>query len=117
DLASPLDDGADDWQSPIAPLWEVKPPRGASGKRFVDLQNDVSASDVELAHREGYVSVEHLKRYTTLGMATDQGKLGNVVALALMAELRGRAIPEMGTTTYRPPYTPATIGALVGGKT
>ncbi len=114
-IGSPIEESVDDWLSPIAPLWDVQPWR-RSGKRFVDLQNDVSVSDVELAHREGYVSVEHLKRYTTLGMATDQGKLGNVTALALMAGRQSRAIPEIGTTTYRPPYTPVTIGALAGGE-
>ncbi|GIK97076.1 MAG: sarcosine oxidase subunit alpha [Alphaproteobacteria bacterium] len=106
----------DAWATPIAPVWDVKP-LNRSGKRFVDLQNDVSVSDVELAHREGYVSVEHLKRYTTLGMATDQGKTANVVALALMARLSGRSVPETGTTTYRPPYTPVAIGALAAAET
>jgi sarcosine oxidase subunit alpha len=101
------------WKDPIRPLYEVKI-AGAKLKSFVDLQNDVTAEDVRLAHREGYVSVEHLKRYTTLGMSTDQGKMGNVVGLALMAEALGKDIVEVGTTTFRPPYTPISLGALSG---
>ena len=84
------------------------------GKSFVDQQHDVTASDVELANREGFQSVEHLKRYTTLGMATDQGKTSNISGLAIMAEVSGRSIPETGTTMYRPPYVPVSIGALAG---
>jgi glycine cleavage system aminomethyltransferase T len=84
------------------------------GKAFVDFQHDVTAADIRLAHREGFRSVEHLKRYTTLGMATDQGKLSNVNGLALMAELTGNGIAATGTTMFRPPYTPVTIGALAG---
>jgi sarcosine oxidase subunit alpha len=87
---------------------------GLSGKVFIDLQNDVTAADVRLAHREGYVSVEHLKRYTTLGMGTDQGKTSNLPALELMAELTGASPEKVGTTTFRPPYTPVAIGALAG---
>ena len=83
-------------------------------KAFVDFQNDVTADDVALAAREGFRSVEHLKRYTTLGMATDQGRTSNVAGLAMMAALTGRSIPETGTTTYRPPYTPVAIGAFAG---
>ncbi|HUY83350.1 MAG TPA: glycine cleavage T C-terminal barrel domain-containing protein, partial [Steroidobacteraceae bacterium] len=88
------------------------PPR--HGKAFLDFQNDVTTRDVELAHDEGYVSVEHLKRYTTLGMGTDQGKTSNVNAARLMANLRSVELPAAGTTTYRPPYTPVSIGALAG---
>jgi sarcosine oxidase subunit alpha len=84
------------------------------GKAFVDLQNDVTADDIALAHREGYRSVEHLKRYTTLGMATDQGKTASVPGIAIMAELTGRGIEGTGTTTFRPPWTPVAIGALAG---
>jgi sarcosine oxidase subunit alpha len=94
-------------------LWSV--PAGKPGaKRFVDLQDDVTAEDIALAAREGYTSVEHLKRYTTLGMGPDQGKTSNVVGLALLAEATGRSIPEVGTTTFRPPYTPVTLGAFPG---
>ncbi|WP_208646587.1 2Fe-2S iron-sulfur cluster-binding protein [Mesorhizobium waimense] len=86
----------------------------AAGKAFVDIQMDVTTQDIALAHREGYESVEHLKRYTTLGMGTDQGKTSNFYALSAMAGLRGMAVPEVGTTTFRPPYTPVAIGALAG---
>ena len=74
----------------------------------------MTSADVRLAHQEGFVSVEHMKRYTTLGMATDQGKMGNIIGLALMAEALGKDIPEVGTTRFRPPYTPVAIGALAG---
>lgn len=84
------------------------------GKAFVDFQMDVTTGDIELAYREGYESVEHLKRYTTLGMGTDQGKTSNFPALAAMAALRNATIRETGTTTFRPPYTPVAIGALAG---
>ncbi|MGF1610664.1 MAG: sarcosine oxidase subunit alpha family protein [Kiloniellales bacterium] len=97
----------------IEPLWRVTAGK-RGGKAFVDLQNDVTADDVALAAREGYRSVEHLKRYTTLGMATDQGKTANVNGLALLAEALGKPIPEVGTTTFRPPYTPVAMGALAG---
>jgi sarcosine oxidase subunit alpha len=81
---------------------------------FIDFQNDVTLSDVDLAWAEGYRSVEHLKRYTTLGMATDQGKLSNMAALGRLAEKQCVAIPEAGLTTFRPPYTPVTMGLLAG---
>ena len=84
------------------------------GKAFIDFQHDVHADDVELAHREGYVSVEHLKRYTTMGMATDQGKTSNMGALSAMAAARELPIEQVGTTTFRPPFTPVTVGALAG---
>jgi sarcosine oxidase subunit alpha len=93
------------------PVWRVT---GGRGKAFVDLQHDVADTDVELAAREGYRSVEHLKRYTTLGMATDQGKTSNIAGLAIMAEVTGRAIAQVGTTIFRPPWTPVAIGALAG---
>ncbi len=89
-------------------------PRGAGGKAFVDFQNDVTTRDLALAHEEGYAAIEHLKRYTTLGMGTDQGKTSNLNAIHLMAALRGVGIAEAGTTTFRPPYTPVSIGALAG---
>ncbi len=81
---------------------------------FIDFQNDVTAADVDLAWREGYRSVEHLKRYTTLGMASDQGKTSNLVGLARMAAALGKSPPEVGLTTFRPPFTPVTFGALAG---
>ena len=86
------------------------PKADAPGRRWIDFQNDVTLKDVALAAREGYVSVEHLKRYTTLGMATDQGKTSNVNGLAAMAALTGRSIDETGTTTYRPPFVPVPMG-------
>ena len=102
--------------SAIPPVWVM--PQGAPiqlrSKMWLDYQNDVKVSDVQLASREGYVSVEHTKRYTTLGMATDQGKLSNINGLAVLAETLGQEIPQVGTTTFRPPYTPVTIGALAG---
>ena len=98
---------------PVVPLWEVRVP-GRKLKSFVDPQHDVTAQDVRLAAQEGYASVEHMKRYTTLGMATDQGKTGGVVGLALLAEALDQTIPETGITTFRPPYTPVPIGALAG---
>ncbi|MFT5504168.1 MAG: heterotetrameric sarcosine oxidase alpha subunit [Gammaproteobacteria bacterium] len=101
------------WETPIDPLYEVTVP-GKSLKSFVDPQHDVTTADIRLAHLEGFVSVEHLKRYTTLGMATDGGKVGNIIGLALMADAQGKEIPEVGTTTFRPPYTPISIGALKG---
>ncbi len=96
----------------IMPVWSA--PQNGKGKAFVDFQSDVTTKDVKNAHQEGYQSVEHLKRYTTLGMGTDQGKTSNINALALMAEHRGITIPEAGTTTFRPPYAPLTMGAIAG---
>jgi sarcosine oxidase subunit alpha len=95
-----------------APVFEIK----AGGKSFVDFQHDVTAEDVRLAHREGFISVEHLKRYTTLGMATDQGKTSNVPGLAIMAETLGKPIPEVGTTRFRPPFTAVSIGSLAAER-
>ncbi|MBZ9956154.1 sarcosine oxidase subunit alpha [Mesorhizobium sp. BR1-1-15] len=95
-----------------APVFEIR----ASGKSFVDFQHDVTSEDVRLAHREGFVSVEHLKRYTTLGMATDQGKNSNVPGLAIMAEALGKPIPEVGTTRFRAPFAPVSIGSLAAER-
>lgn len=108
--------GARDDGLNIEPLWSMQALLGRKlpGKHFVDLQNDVTEADIRLAAREGFRSVEHAKRYTTTGMATDQGKTSNVAALALLADATGRTIPEVGTTTFRPPYTPVTFGALAG---
>jgi sarcosine oxidase subunit alpha len=103
----------DDEATNLAPLWFVSP-LAANTKAFVDFQNDVTSEDVALAAREGFRSVEHLKRYTTLGMATDQGKTSNINGHAIMAALTDLAIPELGTTTFRPPYTPVAISAFVG---
>jgi sarcosine oxidase subunit alpha len=97
---------------PLA-LWEVTAP-GLRGKAFVDFQNDVTSADIALAAREGFAAVEHLKRYTTTGMGTDQGKTSNMNALALLSGITGESIPQTGLTTFRPPYTPVTFGALAG---
>ncbi len=83
-------------------------------KMFVDFQNDVTAKDIKLALKEGYRSIEHIKRYTTTGMATDQGKIGNINALGIISKFSGIPINELGTTTFRLPYTPVTFGALAG---
>jgi len=102
---------ASDEPAAIKAFWYVKEsPRRA----WVDLQNDVTTKDIALSHQEGFRSVEHLKRYTTLGMATDQGKTANTVALAVMADCSGKSIPETGTTIFRPPYSPVAIGAFAG---
>ncbi len=100
----------------LEPVWFV-PATGAlneGNKHFVDFQNDVTAADLELAAREGYRSVEHIKRYTTLGMATDQGKTSNINALGVLTGALQSAIPQIGTTTFRPPYTPISFGAIAG---
>ena len=116
-LAGPdMPDGG--WQRDAASVSALTAADGkAAPMAFVDLQHDVKTSDIALAHREGYVSVEHMKRYTTTGMATDQGKTSNLNALAGMAQLRGRSIPQVGTTTFRPPFTPIAFGAIVGHET
>ncbi|GAB3630026.1 FAD-dependent oxidoreductase [Pandoraea terrae] len=103
-------------QAPLQPLWLAgDPARAARGpKQFVDFQNDVAASDIRLAAREGYHSVEHVKRYTAMGFGTDQGKLGNINGMAILAAALGKTIPETGTTTFRPNYTPVTFGTLAG---
>jgi sarcosine oxidase subunit alpha len=88
--------------------------RDRKGKVFIDFQNDVTTHDLALAYEEGYESLEHLKRYTTLGMGTDQGKTSNIAAAQLMAALRGIDAHTAGITTYRPPYTPVSVGALAG---
>ena len=90
-------------------------PQGVPGsKAFVDWQNDVTTRDLALALREGFVSVEHIKRYTTTGMATDQGKTSNLNALGFVAQQLDKAIAEVGLTTFRMPYTPVTFGSFAG---
>ena len=90
-------------------------PAGDGGRRsFVDLHNDVTAADIALAAREGFAAIEHVKRWTTLGMGSDQGKTGNIAGLALLSQALGRAIAETGTTTFRPPYVPVSFGLLAG---
>jgi sarcosine oxidase subunit alpha len=102
--------------TPLEPLWRVPatldPDR--CPKQFLDFQNDTCVSDVRLAVREGYRNVEHVKRYTALGFGTDQGKLGNIIGMAVLAEALGKSIPDVGTTTFRPPYTPVSFGVCAG---
>ena len=97
---------------PVEALWSPRDP--ATFKAFVDLQNDVTARDIRLAVREGFRSIEHIKRYTTNGMATDQGKTSNLNGLQIAAGALGATAPGVGLTTFRPPYTPTTFGALAG---
>ncbi|MEO0369121.1 MAG: sarcosine oxidase subunit alpha family protein, partial [Pseudomonadota bacterium] len=106
-------------QSPIEPLWRIpinadKPWDGP--KQFVDFQNDVGVADIHLAVREGFQSVEHVKRYTALGFGTDQGKTGNIVGMAVLADALDKDIQSTGTTTFRPNYTPVTFGAVAGAE-
>ena len=108
DLALPA---ADDAPYRIQPLWAVPTKKRA----WLDFANDVTVKDVALSAQEGFRSVEHMKRYTTQGMAPDQGKNSNVSALAVLADATGRAIPETGTTTFRPPFTPVSIAAMGAG--
>ncbi|MBU3740486.1 MAG: FAD-dependent oxidoreductase, partial [Rhodoferax sp.] len=100
----------------IRPLWEAPHVLATSRapKKFVDYQNDVGASDIHLAVREGFESIEHVKRYTAMGFGTDQGKTGNINGMGIAAALLGKRIPEVGTTTFRPNYTPVTFGLLAG---
>ncbi len=103
-------------EAPMLSVWmmPMNAPYKLRAKAFLDFQNDVKASDVALAAREGFTSVEHTKRYTTLGMATDQGKLSNINGLAILAESLNTPIPQVGTTTFRPPYTPISLAAIAG---
>ena len=106
-------------QAPLESLW-FAPATGKyneGNKHFIDYQNDVTAADLELAQREGYESVEHTKRYTTFGMATDQGKTSNLNGLGVLSEATGKTIPEIGVTTFRPPYTPFSFGSIAGPLT
>ncbi|MFU8899417.1 MAG: sarcosine oxidase subunit alpha family protein [Roseinatronobacter sp.] len=115
---APADDRVAD-AAPMEAVWMM--PRNAEYdlrmKMWLDFQNDVTVKDVKLAHQENFRSVEHLKRYTTLGMATDQGKTSNMGGLAVMAELTGQSIQATGTTIFRPPYTPVAMGVLAGRST
>jgi sarcosine oxidase subunit alpha len=103
---------AEDAPVSVTPFWQVP---GTKGRAWVDFQNDVTVKDIELAARENFRSVEHMKRYTTLGMATDQGKTANVAGLAILAHATGRSIEATGTTTFRPPYSPVPVAALGAG--
>jgi len=109
---SPPDLPPDAPATPTAPFWEVR----ARGRAFVDLQNDVTADDVRLACREGYRHIEHMKRFTTCGMATDQGRIGGLVAAAVLAEARGAPLAEVGQARPRPFGEPVPFAALAGGE-
>ena len=111
--ASKQADIAKGWHNAPDALFEVQIAHRKL-KSFIDPQHDVSTADIRQAKQEGFISVEHMKRYTTLGMATDQGRNGNVLGIAAMAEARGIRVPEVGITTFRPPFTPISIGALAG---
>lgn len=108
--------GSDAAEGAISPVWLM--PQGAKqalrSKAWLDFQNDVKVSDVQLAAQEGFESVEHAKRYTTLGMATDQGKLSNINGLAILSKSLNADIPNVGTTTFRPPYTPISMSSIAG---
>ena len=101
-------------KNPHDKFWCSPLPKNKNFKRFVDFQNDVAVSDIEVALREGYRSIEHVKRYTTLGMATDQGRTSNLNGLQLVANVEKKIVPQVGHTTFRPPFTPITIGTIVG---
>ncbi len=103
-------------EAPMAPVWLMPAQADIKlrSKAWLDYQNDVKVSDIQLAAQEGFESVEHAKRYTTLGMATDQGKLSNINGLAILSDALDRPIPQTGTTTFRPPYTPISMGAIGG---
>ena len=98
----------------IEALWEIPPPARSRRKAFIDLQNDVTTDDVRQSVREGFRSVEHVKRYTTAGMGTDQGKLGNVNTIGVLSDTLALPPGAVGTTTYRPPYTPIDFDVIVG---
>ncbi|MBI29177.1 MAG: sarcosine oxidase subunit alpha, partial [Pelagibacteraceae bacterium] len=103
------------FQDKMQHIWIVPTNKNFSKtKMFVDFQNDVTAKDIKLALQEGYKSIEHIKRYTTTGMATDQGKISNINAQGIISDLSGVPINELGTTTFRLPYTPVSFGAMAG---
>lgn len=104
----------DDAGTDVSPAALPQAPAGSGSKAFVDWQNDVTANDLALAAREGFRSIEHIKRYTTVGMATDQGKTSNLNALGIVAGRLGKPIPEVGLTTFRMPYTPVSFGSFAG---
>jgi len=113
--ATPRTEDSD--QGPLRALWTIPcdhPVGKGKKKHFHEMQNDATVGDIAIAVREGYSNIEHLKRYTTTGMGTDQGKLSNLNALGVLSELRDTTVASLGTTTFRPPYTPLTFGAIVG---
>jgi sarcosine oxidase subunit alpha len=113
--AAALDHPAPTAKRPM-PMPLLQPDTNSNTRQWIDLQHDVTLKDIKLAARENYTSVEHLKRYTTLGMAPDQGKTANMAGLAAMAQLQGRSIPETGTTTFRPPFVPVPLELYHGAR-
>jgi len=111
--SEPVDAVREPSEEPQQPFWQVPTDR-KKARMFIDFQNDVTSKDINLAVREGYRSIEHIKRYTTTGMGTDQGKIGNINALAIAAQQLDAEIPAVGVTTFRAPYTPVTFGAITG---
>jgi sarcosine oxidase subunit alpha len=105
-------EGAGNWSGGMAGAGQGAGP-DTTVKAFVDFQNDVTAKDIRLAVREGMHSIEHVKRFTTNGMASDQGKTSNIHGLAIAAEALDREMPQVGLTTFRAPYTPVTFGSIV----
>ena len=103
------------WPNRIQPHWHTPPP--VKGRQWVDYLHDVTSHSIEVAALEGFTSIEHMKRYTTAGMSCDQGKVGNVNALAILAKETSRCVADAGTTKFRPPYHPVTLGALAGRET
>ena len=114
ELALPVVDRCEPGET--RPMWLAPHPAPISRapKQFVDFQNDVAAADIALARREGFESIEHIKRYTAMGFGTDQGKTGNINGMGIVAQLSNRPVPDIGTTTFRPNYTPVTFGAVAG---
>ncbi|HVO46038.1 MAG TPA: sarcosine oxidase subunit alpha family protein [Steroidobacteraceae bacterium] len=118
----PRDENLPQWaQAGVARTAAAVGPLGYTGERlrsrtWIDFQHDVTAADIELAVRENLLSVEHVKRYTTVGMALDQGKTSNLNAMAVLGAQSGRTLAEVGTTTFRPPFIPVTLGAIAGGR-
>ncbi len=115
-IGVPAVTGATEVPFSVESFWMVPEEVSKSQRQWIDFHNDVTVKDVALAARENFIAVEHLKRYTTLGMALDQGKTSNVNGLAVMGQLTGRSPDAVGTTTFRPPYTPVTFGAIAGAR-
>jgi methylglutamate dehydrogenase subunit C len=105
-----------DAQPRLIPFWRAPATPAEEKRQFVDLQNDVTVADLRLALAEGFTNIEHIKRYTTLGIGTEQGRTSGVLGAAIVAELSGQALPQVGTSRTRPPYQPATLMALCGSR-
>ncbi|MEM7171717.1 MAG: 2Fe-2S iron-sulfur cluster-binding protein, partial [Pseudomonadota bacterium] len=112
----PLPNSTEGFSYGIEPHWGPQDQDSAGKKAFVDVQNDVTVADLDLAVREGFGAVEHAKRYTTTGMGIDQGKTGNINAIGILSGITGTELDQVGTTTFRPPYVPIEFGAVVGAR-